>query len=675
MTLTNPLAAWPDNGPWLNNPFAFTLGDTFQSYVEAMLYAHSDETFNEDDGVTPVPPAEVVAILKDIGAENSDKMTPLYYSRRKIRDTSLGGNPAINPLHQYNETDDPPATFTISREDGSTGMGRVYSSQIDDFQPVLYLQFGSPIFNTVAAFYSGAVNPDQAEINRSIFYSGSYKLGRLMSGISSTIASIPVIALESLYRFATYKSAPITSYYDFRNEQLLYYRYVNTILVILSANLGWMESTTTDRDDGNAKDQQQQEQNLRRDEKTDMAENSGNALPGSPDYISELQMDIGRILYKRFKFLYGSANVKVKSTDDHINDLIAEAGITKQNQDQQASTSSGSTTDNSTTANTDSKNVLWTKLVIDGIRGGSDLGTYLMAQYVGFRLESTVSTSESIDNNTDRPSIADAVNGRLSSVRDKLFSAMDGKIGSIPVIGDVIGSAVDGITGFISGSLSHTGLGGLSQLATGSALIDIPHVWKDSTFSNSYTFSVHLKAAGGDDLSILQDVYVPFAMLLAGGSPRAQGPASYTAPFLVKAYSKGTVSIPMGMITHMTITRGASQHGWSRKMLPTEIKVDFTISDMTPSMFVSMGSSGSKQTLRDTILGTNNNFMNYLEMLSGLDIHSKLSWQSANKRINRMLQMLLHNKLNPVLAGMRVGSLPIMRVLNQVVPASWSKPS
>lgn len=675
MTLTNPLAAWPDSGPWLNNPFAFTLGDTFQSYVEAMLYAHSDETYNDDDGVTPVPPAAVVSILKDIGAENSSKLTPVYYSRRKIRDTSLGGNPVINPLFQYNETDDPPATFTISREDGSTGMGRVYSSQIDDYQQVLYLQFGSPIFNTLASFYSKAVSPEIAEINRGVIYSTAYKLGRLIASPSKTLASLPVLALESLYRFSTYKSAPITSYYDFRNEQLLYYRYANTILVILAANLGWMETTTTDRDDSNKKDQQQQEQNIRSDAKTDLAENSGNAGQGSPEYIDELQMDIGRILYKRFKFLYGSSNVHVKSTDEHLEDLIQAAGVNTANSDQQAATESGSTTDNSNTNNApvEAKDLSWTKLFIDGIKGGSDLGTYLMAQYIGFRLESTFNPSESIRNTVVDPQVKDAINSRLKSMRDKMFSAMNGKIGDIPGIGSVVGAVVDGFSGLIAGSGGT--IQGLSQLATGSALIDIPKIWSDSEFSTSYSFTVHLKSGGGDDLSILQDIYVPFSLLLAGASPRAQGPASYTSPFLVKAFSKGMVSVPMGMITSMNITRGSAQHGWSRKMLPTEIKIDFTIEDLSPAMFISMGSTGSAQTIRDTILGTNNNFMNYLEMLSGLDIHSKLSWQSVNRRLERLKSILLHDKLNPMLMGMRVGSLPVMRVLNNFVPASWSKPS
>lgn len=673
MTITNSVAAVPDSGPWVHDTFMVSLGDDFKSYIEGLKYANADQLYNEGgSSIEPVTPADINTVLNDLGPEGSSKMTPLYYTKRKIRDTSLGGNPVINPLPQYNETDDPPADF-VSREDGSTGMGRVYSSQIDDQQQVLYLQCGSVIFNTLAAFYTGAVDENTAVLNdKGITYATAYRIGSIL-GAGLSIVQIPTIALESLWRYASYKSAPITSYYDFKNEQLLYYQYANTMLVILTANMGWMESTTTQRDDGNVNDQEAQQQEKRTDEKIDKAEGNSNSIPGTPDYISHLQMDIGQILLKRMRFLYGSNNVKNISTVQHIHDLQAQVGMNDINNDGQADDRSGSTEQNST----DTTSFMdWKKHFVDGIKLGSDMGNYLMAQYIGFRLDSSVNVHESITNTVGESEVANTLNSKQQSMREKVYGTMGSVIRNIPAIGGALSSAVDAVSGTIGGILSHTGIEGLAQLATGSALISVPHIWKNSSFRRGYQFEVHLRSVAGDDLSILQDIYVPFCLLLAAAAPRAQGNASYTSPFLVKAYAKGLVSIPMGMITDMSINRGAPQHGWSKDMKPTEMKISFTIEDMTPEMFISMGSTGLNQKIRDVLLGTNNNFMNYLEMLSGIDIHSKLSWQSIQRRIEVFKNLnLTHGRFQAITMGMRVGSFPLMRVINSVVPSSWGKPS
>lgn len=686
MTITNPSAAVADTAPFIHGTFMISLGDNFKSYVDQMRWAHSDQIYSEGGSSTEaVTPAIVEDILNDLGDERKN-VTPLFYAKSKIRDTSLGGNPAINPLPQYNEDDDPPAEFTMARADGSRGMGRVYSSQIDDQQSILYLQAGRPKFNTLAAFYSGAVDPDMAVINdKGILYSTAYKIGAALTVPLSIITTIPTIAIEWLYRWANYKEAPITSYYDFQSEQPLYYLYVNSILLILTVNMGWMESNVEQRDDGNASDQRRNQEELDRDIKIDQAQANYNPPPGSPDYIYRLQMDVSMILRRRMKYIYGAAQVSDKSLPTLISEFLAhqdgktdsdayhDPGSFSRPHGVIYNLSEGKPLDAAESA---AENVArFTLNTMDGIKIGADLGTYYIMQYVGFRLESDISTSETFSNEIRAPEVDGTVNSKFKAVREKLFSIMGGISGAIPGVGGVLSGALDAVHGALDGALSNTGLDGLAQLATGSSMIEIPKIWENSSFRASHSFKVHLRSPAGDDLSILQNIYVPFAFLLALGSPRGQGPASYTSPFLVKAFSKGTVSIPMGMVTEMTITRGASQHGWTRSMKPTEMTIDFTIEDLTPAMFVTMGSSGWKEKLRNVALGTNNKFISYLEMLSGIDLHAKVGWQSQKKRFTMIKQRLLQQRNAGIIDGMRIGGNPIVRTLFHVAPASWSKPT
>ena len=119
MTITNSAAAVDDTSNFLRAACMPVLGDDFKSYVEMQRWVNSDPAYSEGGtGTAAVTPAVVNSILNDIGDERKS-ITPLYYSKCKVRDTTLGGNSVINPLPQYNETDDPPATFTISRKDGS----------------------------------------------------------------------------------------------------------------------------------------------------------------------------------------------------------------------------------------------------------------------------------------------------------------------------------------------------------------------------------------------------------------------------------------------------------------------------------------------------------------------------------------------------------------------------
>lgn len=695
MTITSTAAIVRDDSPVLNSPFMFTLGDTFKSYVEQQRWTNADTLYSSENTVTPTVPANVEAILNDIGDERKS-MTPMWMSKIKVRDTSLGGNPVINPLPQYNETDDPPSPFTASGIAGCYGMGATYSQCIDDQQQILWIQAGRPLFNKLAAFYTGAIDPDMAVINdKGIMYSSAYKLGRLITTPLSIVSTIVTLPIEWLYRWSTYKEAPITSYYDFQSEQPLYYRYVNTILNMLTVNLGYMESRTGTGDDSGTTGASDDKAQLDQDAKLDKAMGDYSPPEGSPEYITKLQMDISLILRRRMKYIYGASQVSDKTNDTLMHEFMQSADAkgeyetapdasttTPTNVGQSAAAANNGTAGTPTGIGIvdaiDQAIAAMTRYksnFMDGIKAGSDLGTYYAMQYIGFRLESSYSVQESFHNTPKRPEVDQVVNGKVASIREKAFSVMGSITSAVPIIGGALSGMVDAVNGSLQGLLSNTGLGGLAQLEAGSAMVSIPKVWDNSEFSNSYSFRVKLTAPAGDSLSILQSEYVPLACLLALSAPRGQGNASYTSPFLVKAFAKGMVSIPMGMITNFTINRGGSQHGWTQHWLPKEIDISFDIEDLTPTMFVSMGSCGWKQTLRDLALGTNNKFTSYIEMLAGIDLRAKVGWEAQKRRAAYAWRSIMRYKYPGLMDGMRVGSLPPSRIIAAITPSSWHAPS
>ena len=98
---------------------------------------------------------------------------------------------------------------------------------------------------------------------------------------------------------------------------------------------------------------------------------------------------------------------------------------------------------------------------------------------------------------------------------------------------------------------------------------------------------------------------------------------SYYSPFLVKAYSKGLFSIDMGIITSLSVTKGA-QCCWNDDGLPTQIDITLEIKDLYSHMAMSsieyIGSKGAK--LKGLVTGVVNNtaYMDFLANMAGLNI-------------------------------------------------------
>lgn len=666
MTITNPNAFIADTANWVHSTFAVSVGESYQNYLQILTTVNQTEEYanNGREGLSPVM-SQVLSTVSD----GDGGLSPVYFTKMKCRDTSLGGNDAINCLWQFNEDDDIAHAFTLAHINGTVGMGRVYSEIFDDQQQIMYLSFGTPVFNSLSAFYAGAYNTPMADLmnNGPEGMNFAEVLGTLLGKGLSTLLTLPAIPLVVLdYVLSATEAPPVTKYYDFKPQMPMYYRFVNTILTQLSLNMGIMDSSSYGNTSiasstsitGSVTDSTMNYKTL-----LSTASDDGLAAPdylqGSPDMLKILSK---KTWYDKGQIGYGNV-----STDEV---LSAQTQFTSG-----AMTYSGYTgvtsSDDSSSADDASGilNRIWSSVIAFKNAYGLSITDSIL--YIGFRVEKGVDTSETINNQTGPAPIKEQINSKMQSARNINFGLAGGNI-SDGTIGTIISSAMSGVSSFIKGAMHEIGLSGINALAVGAGMIDIPDVWTDSSFSKNYSFNMALRAPYGDPLTVLQSEYIPLACLLAGALPRAVGQNSYTSPFLCRAYCKGMFAVPLGIIDGVNIRRGGDIHGWNNMRLPTQIDVSFTIKDLSPSMYMGIAgvnSVGDIGTALKNIVGADSTFNQYLATLSGMGVMEQTSPLINMWKRRQVLQSaLFKDLLNPTYWGWAWGQRSPMRYITNILP-------
>jgi len=296
---------------------------------------------------------------------------------------------------------------------------------------------------------------------------------------------------------------------------------------------------------------------------------------------------------------------------------------------------------------------------------------YDASLYVGFRIEKGVDTSESFTNETGESSIAQQINAKAQSARDMNFNLAQGNTG---IAG--LDAVIKGVGGILSGAADTMGLAAtFENILAGNGLIDFPDVWKSSSTSKNYTFNVSLRSPYGDPYSILQNLYIPLALLLAGALPRAIGQSAYTAPFVCRAYCRGMFAVPLGMISHITIKRGADQFGWSTTRLPTCLDISFEIKDLSPAMYVAIGSGSTWEALMQ-VFTANSTFQEYLMTLSGMGLADRIGWlRNLRRKATYLLGQVASTKMSPFYWGATLGNTIPARMISQFIPVTRVVPN
>ncbi len=248
-----------------------------------------------------------------------------------------------------------------------------------------------------------------------------------------------------------------------------------------------------------------------------------------------------------------------------------------------------------------------------------------------FYLDGLDSVSESFTNETSQSSIASTINGFSETAREVKF--LFGENGN-PVadlinsgsevadsISNKLSSAITNVGGGIVGSLTNKGV---NTVLNGGKII-FPEIWSDSDFSRSYTIDIKLRSPDHDNLSIFLNILKPYCKLLALAMPRARvgssgelDPNAYGAPFLVKAYSKGMFNIDMGIISSMTVNKGATCC-WNDDGLPTQIDISLDIKDLYSKLAMSTLDVLDPINSVSNIVN-NTAYMDFLANMAGLNI-------------------------------------------------------
>ena len=290
--------------------------------------------------------------------------------------------------------------------------------------------------------------------------------------------------------------------------------------------------------------------------------------------------------------------------------------------------------------------------------GVDDLAHYLSgAETIAFYMDGIDSISETFTNDTTTPSIASEFNSRGDDARQMRFlfgnkadraalatgvKTVGGRIievgaglanGDLSAIAETLEFAAE----YLSAPLFQDLINNSSSTILQGGRLIFPEIWNDSSYSKSYNISIKLRSPDHDPVSIFLNIFVPYCKLLALTLPHTDAsvnttgaendtnsymnPNTYFAPYLVKAYSPGSINIDMGIIDSLSATKGATCQ-WSADGLPTQIDVDVSIKDLYHSMAMSAWGQDilSPNIGRIWAAVSNTAYMDYLANMAGLNV-------------------------------------------------------
>jgi hypothetical protein len=658
-----------DAGNFVHGCFMVKVGSDFQTFTEIMQHALQDE-INGSTGNPKVDPY-AAQVLASVGG--SDPALPDYFSKNKCRDTSLGGNDALNPLPSFPLDDDIVHPHNIPNFPGnSKGMGQVYSDNYDDTQQILYLGFGIPVYNNIGNFWSGAVDSNYADyINKGTGMTVEkigYLIGRTPIAIVQ-MATIPYKFLAAQLNALEY--IPITKYYTFSSQMPMYFRFVNTILVYLATNMNML---------GSLHDKSVFNTGATATDEVTGGTTPGQDLSGMSTVFRDYGLDMARIMTKRFLMERGDDPIKNRYTDQALftasdNMGKAEAAATPATTTSTNPTANGTndptaTPDNGVSVTTGAK--YWASTWFDAFGTAYKDTLYDGHLFVGLRIDKGLGGTESFSNNTGESQAAAFANSKFQEGSNVAFTTMRGQFGE-SLVGQALSSAVGGLKALFQGAADSFSMDPLAAAISGAAKIDIPDVWMGSSYSRSQSFSITCLAPYGDPETIFQTEYVPLACVLAGSLPRGTGHASHSAPFVCQAYCRGVFSSPLCMVESLSITRGADQFGWTMSRLPLKLQMQITLKDLSPTMSMQMAGTSD---IAKSILGGDSSFGEYMMTLSGMGLRDRLSpYKAMRRKFEILLNSVYKNKLSPFMLGMEGGSqFIISRAISTIISSGRGLP-
>lgn len=591
-------------------------------------------------------------------------------------DTTLGGNRSMNPRPGFTEFADPNVKQIIRSR---FGMGRYYHEAIDNNAQRIYFQFGVPGYNSLTSFFTSFYDSGMGRMaNQGAIGGLFYSIGQ----IAGYMVFWPVISVFSFTGLITkaVKDAmrePLSRYYYVKPAMPLYWSSVTTIVNAITVNMGLGHGADAEnyfREKGQLKIQQTGGPNF--------GTNSADTAAISsllPDVFRDGEhggIDIKKVAtrYQRLADAHHrklaeindssqtdeEAKARIEAYLDEIENLSSHPeeasplsmkdylkkyagtksaqGFGLENDPAfppvERTNTGDSDTESSKTADDVFEKAREAAASADELRAKEsplfdqfdDLAAFVRAEaqdganFVSFIVDFVDTVSESFSNSTSSSSIADQMNQTSSDARSKTFNLAGGNLGD-GAIATVLEGMIGGAMDVVRGALDTVGLSGLGALG-GAALVDIPDFWdSSSTQMTTNSYNIQLRSPYGNPISIMQNVMVPLAMLLAAAAPRSTGKNSYTGPYICKMWSKGRSQVQLGLIDSLSITRGTGNVGWNISDQSIGIDVSFSVINLSKILHMPISNEiGLKDILGLTMFDEDNNFTDYMAVLGSLGL-------------------------------------------------------
>lgn len=609
------------------------------------------------------------------------------YQTLAIGDTSFGGNRAINPwpgFTEYADQDLPSLLGGVTLDGPSSqttymGMGRQYAENIEAPRRLIYLQYCIPRFNSLGNFLTGFYDSGHANAANTGRVSDSflYNIGSAVAAITYWTL-VPELAIASLlYRttkavLADLDNRPMSSFYYAYPAMPLYWSTVTNIVNALAVNMKLTQGLPPGATTRATGQRVKIDPTVSGDTTAEMME-LNRILPDI--FLQNGSLNIRRAANRcqrkinRHDEIMADIRAKHK-TDVEVGEAIRKviengegAYVTRDpieeqeymDQYKQSSAGTGShlldklysdeppptgekapdpggtaqTTNPSAESNSDTFidgiSKLWNGLTKNVAEYGDIAKAELRdgSAFVCYRTAWDQTVSEGFSSQTAESDLSRKMNETSRSARASLFNLSNGNLGDNPFM-DTIEGVLGMVGDVLMGAADQVGFSGLAMLG-GKAMANIPEFWDSSTTDlPSAQYTIPLRSPYGNKISILTNILIPLATLIAGATPRSAGRNAYVGPFLCKLWDQGRCHIELGMITQMRIERGKGNLGWNIHKQPLGIDVTFTVTNLSKILHMPISTDVS---LSD-VIGVNlndesTNYNAYMAALAALGVNDQ----------------------------------------------------
>lgn len=513
----------------------------------------------------------------------------------------------------------------------SRGMGRYYSEAIDDNNLTVTMRFGHPQYNSMTGFFANFYDPQTSMLARTGRASGVFfQIGRAV-GVALALPWQPFILGGRIIKKLS--QIPATKFYYLKPDMPSYWQAVSTIVNGIAINMGIVPR-------GLVKGQREVSENpqavftgenlevyhrmlpdiIGKDGTIDVyaiatraqriANRHNELVRAKLDAVQGAnQAEIENSLNNTMRAYRKELMIAGISTDDmrdvsmqeyigaYLNLPDSQPKMSKDGSkpDSDVSESVGDrtqydvvgddTNNGSNKTNSSGGTSLWDRIS----NWGSSFMSFAHGErrdggnFITFRVDYNGSQSESVSNSSKPHDLASQANAASNQARTVRINFAEGNLGDGFIAG-AIETAVGAAKDVFNGVLSGVQMSGLAALA-GNAFVDIPNIHDQTTTTlPRMDFTIQLRSPYGNKMSLLRNLYIPLACIMAGALPLSSGPRAFTSPFLVEAYCEGRAAIRLGLIESLSITRGVGNLGWTASGEALGIDVSFSIVDLSSIM-------------------------------------------------------------------------------------------